>query len=352
MSNGDHLTRNRGAIRFLLLALGLPQALIGLWALLAPHSFYADFPAGTDGWVHVLGPFDEHLVTDVGSLFVAIGVVMVFAGLSLRRGMVIAAATGWLIFSVPHFLWHVFNLEPYSTADAVANSATLAWTVVGGALVLVLALRRAGRPAPVGARTNGARIDLVSDARAGLLARGTFMYSRRDVGAVTEPLRLFAHHPLLLSGYAGLEYATAKAHRLPHRLKILAATKAAALAGCEFCMDIGSMISGKAGVTEEQLRALPQHSTSDLFTEEEKLVLDLAVGMTRTPVDVSDELFDKLRERFDEAQLVELANEIAIENYRSRFNWAFGIGSQGFAEGAFCVRPETVPQAVAGSAAR
>jgi len=33
MSNGDHLTRNRGAIRFLLLALGVPQALIGLWAL-------------------------------------------------------------------------------------------------------------------------------------------------------------------------------------------------------------------------------------------------------------------------------------------------------------------------------
>ena len=73
VSNGDHLTADRGAIRFLLLALGVPQALIGLWALLGPHSFYADFPAGTDGWVHVLGPFDEHLVTDVGALFVALG---------------------------------------------------------------------------------------------------------------------------------------------------------------------------------------------------------------------------------------------------------------------------------------
>ena len=86
MSNGDHLTADRGAIRFLLLALGVPQALIGLWALLGPHSFYADFPAGTDGWVHVLGPFDEHLVTDVGALFVALGVVMAFAAMSLRRG--------------------------------------------------------------------------------------------------------------------------------------------------------------------------------------------------------------------------------------------------------------------------
>jgi hypothetical protein len=46
MGYGDHITRHRGAIRFLLLALGIPQALIGLWALLAPSSFYDDFPAG------------------------------------------------------------------------------------------------------------------------------------------------------------------------------------------------------------------------------------------------------------------------------------------------------------------
>ena len=91
----------------------------------------------------------------------------------------------------------------------------------------------------------------------------------------------------------------------------------------------------------------PQYSTSDLFSDDEKLVLDLAVGMTRTPVDVPDELLGRLCERFDEAQLVELVNEIAVENYRARFDWAFGIGSQGFAEGAFCVRPEQAPQAVA-----
>ena len=345
MSNGDHLTRNRGAIRFLLLALGVPQALIGLWALLGPQSFYDDFPAGTDGWVHVLGPFDEHLVTDVGSLFVALGLVLAFAAFSLRRGAVVAAAAGWLVFAVPHFLWHMFNLEPYATADALANTFTLGWTVLGGILVLVLALRQEPRPAAAATENGGARIALVPDHRAGLLARAAFRYSKREFGAVTEPLRLYAHHPQILSGYAGLEYATEKADRMPKRLKTLAATKAAALAGCEFCMDIGSMISGKEGVTEEQLRALPAHSTSDLFSEDEKLVLDFAVGMTRTPVEVSDDLFRRLRERFDEAQLVELANEIAVENYRARFGWAFGVGSQGFAEGSFCVRPEPVPEA-------
>lgn len=138
MSHGDRVTRNGGAIRFVLLALGVPQALIGLWALLAPSSFYDDFPAGTSGWVEVLGPFDEHLVIDVGALFVALGFLLVFAAVRLRRETVLVAAIAWLIFAIPHLVWHLFNLEPYDTANAIANTATLTWTVVGGLLVLLL----------------------------------------------------------------------------------------------------------------------------------------------------------------------------------------------------------------------
>ena len=64
--------------------------------------------------------------------------------------------------------------------------------------------------------------------------------------------------------------------------------------------------------------------------------------MSRTPVSVSDELFAKLREHFDERQLVELTNVIAIENMRGRFNLALGIGSAGFSEGMVCVTPEAL----------
>jgi hypothetical protein len=49
---------------------------------------------------------------------------------------------------------------------------------------------------------------------------------------------------------------------------------------------------------------------------------------------------DRLRRRFDEPQIVELTWAAAIENLRARFNWALGIESQGYAEGAVCVRPE------------
>jgi alkylhydroperoxidase family enzyme len=343
VTHGDHITRNRGAIRFLLLALAIPQALIGCWALFAPRTFYDDFPSGTDGWVHVLGPFDEHLVTDVGALFVALGVLLALAAINLRRSAVVGATVAWLVFSVSHLVWHLFNLEPYGTADAIANAFTLGWTVLGGVLILVLARRPAAAPLARAVAPGGMRIQGVPDNRAGLITRFGYAWSKRQLGTVTEPARVFAHHPLLGSGYGALELATERADRVPATLKLLAATKAAALSGCEFCMDIGSKLSADAGVTEAQLRALPAYVTSGEFSDVERLVLDLAVGMTRTPVDVPDELFARLREHFDEAQLVELANEIAIENYRSRFNWAFGIGAAGFtAEGAYCVRPETL----------
>jgi alkylhydroperoxidase family enzyme len=56
--------------------------------------------------------------------------------------------------------------------------------------------------------------------------------------------------------------------------------------------------------------------------------------------EVSDELFAKLREHFDESQMVELTSAIAWENYRARFIQAFDIEAQGFAKGAYCLPPE------------
>jgi alkylhydroperoxidase family enzyme len=80
--------------------------------------------------------------------------------------------------------------------------------------------------------------------------------------------------------------------------------------------------------------------SSAAFRETERLVLRLAVAMTRTPASMDDELFTALRREFSEPQLVELATAIAWENYRARFNRVFGVTSEGFSKGAFCPLPE------------
>ena len=68
-------------------------------------------------------------------------------------------------------------------------------------------------------------------------------------------------------------------------------------------------------------------------------MLEYADAMTRIPVEVSDALFARLRERFSEAQLVELTSAIAWENYRARFDHALGIEGENFTEGAVCALP-------------
>jgi len=61
--------------------------------------------------------------------------------------------------------------------------------------------------------------------------------------------------------------------------------------------------------------------------------------MTQTPADVPEKLFSRLTEEFSEAQLVELTAAIAWENYRARFDHAFGIQTEGFSEANYCALP-------------
>ncbi len=96
----------------------------------------------------------------------------------------------------------------------------------------------------------------------------------------------------------------------------------------------------KAGITEKKLGDLSRFETSTQFSEDEKLVLRMAVALTQTPAAVSDDLFAALRTRFSERELVELSAAISWENYRARFNRTFAVESEGFSQGAFCSLPE------------
>lgn len=125
----------RTVLRIILLALAVPTVVVGVWAEFFPRSFYDDFPGTGRGWVSVDGPFNEHLVRDVGGLNLALGVVLTVAAVTLGSVMVRTAAVAALAFDVPHFVYHLFNLDSLATtSDKVGNVVTL-----GGAVALSLA---------------------------------------------------------------------------------------------------------------------------------------------------------------------------------------------------------------------
>ena len=192
-----------------------------------------------------------------------------------------------------------------------------------------------------------ARLPEVSDRDAGLGTKIAYYFMKRQFKRLTGresedmlgPIRVYAHIPKLLSGYGKLEQAVAKVHLLDLRHRALAELKAATTTRCEYCIDMGSRISRDWGLTDEELLALPKYRTASCFSDVDKLVLDYAAAMSRTPVEVSDELFNALREHFDVPQMVELTHIVALENLRARFNLALGIGSAGFSEGMVCAVP-------------
>jgi alkylhydroperoxidase family enzyme len=93
-------------------------------------------------------------------------------------------------------------------------------------------------------------------------------------------------------------------------------------------------------VTEDQLHDLHNFEASPHFNDRERLVLRLAVAMTKNPADIADDLFSELRRQFNERQLVEISAVIAWENGRARFNRVFNVEAQGFSSGQFCALPE------------
>jgi alkylhydroperoxidase family enzyme len=208
-----------------------------------------------------------------------------------------------------------------------------------------------------------ARIDGVQQDGASLKVKLIYWFMRRSMVKMTgrapaaersgiEPVAVWAHQLKLLTAMGKFQQAVRKAQTVDERVQNLVELKGAHMIGCEYCVDLGSQICRNSGFTDEELLALPRYRESELFTEREKAALDYAVAVMRTPVEVTDELFARVKEHFTDAQLVQITAFLTLVNL-DRFNAAFGIGSAGFSEGMVCVvpdRPAGVESGVVGTA--
>jgi alkylhydroperoxidase family enzyme len=91
-------------------------------------------------------------------------------------------------------------------------------------------------------------------------------------------------------------------------------------------------VGRKAGLSYDKLRAVPGNDLTSL-DDTERLVIELADALTNTPSHVSDELYTRLRNQFSEEQLMQLAAQIAFENYRARWNRLFNVESDNLYHG-------------------
>ena len=197
-----------------------------------------------------------------------------------------------------------------------------------------------------------ARIKGVSKREAGPMVKLVYRFGPKMMMKLTarephtgngiEPMEIWAHQPKMMIGMGKFNQAVRKGRSVDERLKNLVELKGAQMIGCEYCVDLGSQICRNSGFSDEELLAIPRYRQSDLFTDREKLALDYAVAVMRTPVEVTDELVAQMKEHFSDEQLVEITALLTLVNL-DRFNAAFAIGSAGFSEGMVCVPADRPP---------
>lgn len=114
----------------------LVSALVmGLTAFAFPRAFYEDFPFLTH-WVNLLPPYNEHLITDVGGLYLGFAVLSGWAAWTLDRVLSQAVSVAWMLTAGLHLVFHAGHLDGFGTADAVGEIAALALLLLPPALVL------------------------------------------------------------------------------------------------------------------------------------------------------------------------------------------------------------------------
>jgi hypothetical protein len=132
--------------RAILAVAAISNGVLGLWATFSPRGFYDDFPGFGQVWVAVDGPFNEHLVRDVGAWSLGLTVLLVAAAWSLERTLVLVAGLALVVQNAPHAEYHLWSPNPFDTTAEKAQSLSgIVLLTVLGAVLIVLAWRAPGR---------------------------------------------------------------------------------------------------------------------------------------------------------------------------------------------------------------
>ena len=127
--------------RLLLVIMLVGNLFVGLWAAFAPRSFYVSFPGGGRAWVSVDGPYNEHLVRDVGTLYLALAAITIAALVRPTRYLVAVVAGSSLVAFLPHFTYHLFHLDQYQASDKIGQTVSLGIGIVAAIILGIRALK-------------------------------------------------------------------------------------------------------------------------------------------------------------------------------------------------------------------
>ncbi len=125
-------------------------------------------------------------------------------------------------------------------------------------------------------------------------------------------MRIFANVPELAKAFVGFGGAMKRSRTLPPRLVELVRLRVAFHNQCRSCMAIRYTEAANDGVTEDLVCSLERPAQADNLTEAEKAAIDYGERMATNHLSIDDAVYDRLRQHFTEAQIVELGTTVAF----------------------------------------
>lgn len=110
----------------------------GVWALFWPVHFYDTFPLPGHPWQAFHPAYNEHLVRDFGALNLVLALLFAVSAYTLDLLMTRTTLVGYLIFAVPHLIFHLNHLHGLTTVDQVGEVVSLSLGVIGPIFLLFL----------------------------------------------------------------------------------------------------------------------------------------------------------------------------------------------------------------------
>jgi hypothetical protein len=113
----------------------------GVLATLTPRAFYDHVL-----WVDLVPPYADHLMRDYGAMNLALGVVTLVAAITMDRLIVRTTLGAYIVFAIPHLIFHVTHHQHYTTAAAVGETTALVVAVLLPLALLALTANTASTP--------------------------------------------------------------------------------------------------------------------------------------------------------------------------------------------------------------
>ena len=111
---------------------------------------------------------------------------------------------------------------------------------------------------------------------------------------------------------------------LSSKIKRLIGYLASTVSGCKYCQAHTIRAAERYGSNNKQLNEIWDFKESSAFTEKEKIAFEFTIAASSIPNQIDDKISLKLKEHWDDGEIVEMLGVISLFGFLNRWNDSMG----------------------------